>query len=72
MHFSVVRNVPSLLYCTAEIFRLLFGWEILTDQKKDSCALVFVMAGKISFHKIFKILGELVFNMRKDELKKNN
>jgi hypothetical protein len=63
MHFSVVRNAPSLLYCTAEIFRLIFGWEILTVQKKDSCALVFVM-GKISFHKIFKILGELVFNRR--------
>jgi hypothetical protein len=43
MHFSVVRNAPSLLYCTAEIFIRNFGWEILTDQKKGSLTLVFVM-----------------------------
>jgi hypothetical protein len=71
MHFSADRNAPSLLYCTAEIFRLIFGWEILTVQKKDSCALVFVMREQLSGLVFNRGWGELVFNRGKDELKKN-
>ena len=48
MHFSVVRFAPSLLYCTAEIFRVIFGWEILKVKKKGSFGLVFVMREQLS------------------------
>jgi hypothetical protein len=62
MHFSTVRNAPSLLYFTAEIFRLIFGWEILTVQKKGSCALVFVMGEQLSEWSLIGAGVELVFN----------
>jgi hypothetical protein len=51
-----------MLYFTAEIFRLIFGWEILIVQKKDSCALVFVMREQLSEWSLIGAGGELVFN----------